>query len=57
VLTLGAIRAFAAGWDHLVVLGNDGRLVAWGLNRKGQLGAQAAGAFSHLPVPVDPSVD
>ena len=56
-LTLSGIRAFAAGWDHVVVLKSDGSLLAWGLNRYDQLGAQGAGSFSNVPVPVAPEVD
>jgi alpha-tubulin suppressor-like RCC1 family protein len=56
-LTLGDVRALAAGWDHIVVLKNDGSLFAWGLNCFGQLGTQAGGAFSNVPVSVEPAVD
>jgi alpha-tubulin suppressor-like RCC1 family protein len=54
---LDGIRAFAAGWDHVLVLRNDDSLLAWGLNRYGQLGAHAAGVFSNVPLPVDPAMD
>jgi alpha-tubulin suppressor-like RCC1 family protein len=47
----------AFGWDHVVALGSDGILRAWGSNAVGQLGASSPATFSSAPVVVAPLED
>ena len=52
---LGGARAVsvAAGWEHSLAVGSDGRVYAWGSNAGGQLGdGIAAGSDSPVAVPL-----
>ncbi|KAJ2844837.1 alpha tubulin suppressor [Coemansia brasiliensis] len=54
----GGIRQIACGWNHSLLLTNDGRVYATGSNRYGQLGngAQDKGVFKWAAVDTMPSI-
>lgn len=46
------IIAVAAGGDHCLALGSDGKVLAWGKNDRGQLGRGFEGGSSNVPTEV-----
>ena len=47
----------ATGWNHSMILGEDGTVVAWGLNEYGQVGKGRNGEYIWSPVKLHALVD
>lgn len=55
VLNGQTVTQLAAGIDHSLALGNDGRVYSWGANNSGQLGSGSVSTSSYVPVAVNTS--
>ena len=56
LLLTGVYMAVSAGYDHTVVLKNDGTVWTWGGNFYGQLGLGTSGAGTDVKVPIQLNV-